>query len=48
VSEEEDGRILVSIINPYMMLGVIDNPDLEEVAGDAETRLSRVATALAN
>lgn len=48
VSEEEDGRILVSIINPYMMLGVIDNPDLEEVAGDAEARLSRVATALAN
>jgi len=46
VSEEEDGRILVSIINPYMMLGVIDNPSLEEVACDAEERLRRVATAL--
>lgn len=46
VSEEENGRILISIINPYMMLGVVDNPKLEEVACDAEERLRRVATAL--
>lgn len=48
VSEEEDGRILVSIINPYMMLGVVNNPRLEDIACDAEERLRRVAAALAS
>ncbi|MEZ4590097.1 MAG: DUF302 domain-containing protein [Chloroflexota bacterium] len=46
VAQEEDGRILVSIINPQQMLGVVDNPDLEAVACDAEERLKRVAAAL--
>lgn len=46
VSQEEDGRILVSIINPQQMLGVVDNPDLEAVACDAEEKLRRVAAAL--
>ena len=46
VSQEEDGRILVSIINPQQMLGVVDNPDLEAVACDAEEKLKRVAAAL--
>lgn len=46
VAQEEDGRILVSIINPQQMLGVVNNPDLEAVACDAEEKLKRVAAAL--
>lgn len=46
VSEEGDGRILVSIIDPNKMMSVLDNPQLEEVACDAEARLRRVAAAL--
>ncbi len=47
VSEEENGRILVSLIDPEIMLGVVDNPALAEVACDAKERLERVAVALA-
>lgn len=46
VSQEADGRTLVSIINPQQMLGVVDHPGLEAVACDAEERLRRVASAL--
>lgn len=46
VAQEEDGRIRVSIIDPKQMLGVVDNPDLEAVACDAEEKLKRVAAAL--
>ncbi|MCB8924849.1 MAG: DUF302 domain-containing protein [Ardenticatenaceae bacterium] len=46
VAQEEDGRILVSIVNPQQMLGVVDNPELEAVACDAEEKLKRVAAAL--
>lgn len=46
VAQEEDGRILVSIINPQQMLGVVDNPALEAIACDAEEKLKRVAAAL--
>lgn len=46
VSQEADGRTLVSIINPQQMLGVVDHPELEAVACDAEERLRRVASAL--
>ncbi len=48
VSEEENGRILVSLIDPEIMLGVVDNPALAEVACDAKERLERVAAALAS
>jgi uncharacterized protein (DUF302 family) len=48
VSEETDGRIQVSIIDPEVMLGVVDNPDLEAIACDAKERLERVAASLAN
>jgi uncharacterized protein (DUF302 family) len=47
VSEEENGQILVNIINPEMMMSVIDNPTLTEVACDAKERLERVALILA-
>lgn len=46
VSQEGDGRILVSIINPQQMMGMVDHPELEAIACDAEERLRRVAHAL--
>jgi len=46
VALEEDGRILVSIIDPNKMMSLLDHPQLEEVACDAEVRLRRVAEAL--
>lgn len=48
VAQEEDGRILVSIIDPEVMLGVVENPALEAIACDAKERLARVVQALAN
>lgn len=48
VSEETDGRILVSLIDPEIMLGFVQNPALEAVACDAKERLARVAAALSN
>ncbi|MCA9972635.1 MAG: DUF302 domain-containing protein [Anaerolineales bacterium] len=47
VSAEADGRILVNIIDPELMLGVVNNPALADVACDAKERLQRVANALA-
>ncbi|MCB8923490.1 MAG: DUF302 domain-containing protein [Ardenticatenaceae bacterium] len=47
VALEEDGRILVSLIDPEVMLGIVDNPAIVEVAQDAKARLARVAAALA-
>lgn len=46
VSQEADGRVLVSLIDPEIMLGVVDNPALAEVACDAKERLQRVVAAL--
>ena len=46
VSQEADGRTLISIVNPQQMLGVVNHPELEAVACDAEERLRRVASAL--
>jgi uncharacterized protein (DUF302 family) len=46
VSQEADGRVLVSFIDPEVMLGVVDNPALTEVACDAKERLQRVAESL--
>jgi uncharacterized protein (DUF302 family) len=47
VSQEDDGRILASIINPLAMLGILVDADLEDVAREAKVRLDRVAQALA-
>ena len=46
VSQEVDGRSLISIINPQQMMGMVDHPELEAIACDAEERLRRVASAL--
>ena len=46
VSLEDDGRVLVSIIDPELMLGVVDEPALADIACDAKERLQRVVNAL--
>ena len=47
VSQEADGQILVNIINPYMMMGVVNAPALTEIAQEAKERLDRVTKSLA-
>lgn len=46
VAEQEDGRILVALVNPRAMLGVLDVPEMKAIAEDAAQRLDRVAEAL--
>ena len=46
VSQESDGRILVSLIDPGMMMGIVPHPDLAAVAAEAKARLERVAATL--
>ena len=48
VSQEEDGRTLVSIVDPLAMLGFMVDPALDDVANEANERLQRVAQALAD
>ena len=42
VAEEEDGRISVSVASPEQMFRMVDNPDLSDVADQAEAKLLRV------
>jgi len=42
----ENGMIQVAIIDPLMMLGVVQNPDLKPIADEARARLDRVAGSL--
>ena len=42
----ESGEIEVALIDPLMMLGVVNNPALQPVADEARARLERVAAAL--
>jgi uncharacterized protein (DUF302 family) len=48
VRELEDGSIQVAMIDPLMMLGVINNPALKPIADEARARLERVAQSLKN
>jgi uncharacterized protein (DUF302 family) len=48
VSQEGDGRTLVSIIDPLAMMGFMVDPALDDVAQEAKERLDRVAQALAS
>ena len=45
---EEDGGSVVSIVDPISMLGVVENPDLDAVADEAQARLRQVFEALGN
>jgi len=46
VSQEDEGVIQVSIIDPISMMSVVSNPDVELIAQEARARLERVADAL--
>jgi len=46
VRKLEDGRVEVALIDPLMMLGVINNPDLKSIAEEARVRLERVSESL--
>lgn len=45
---EDDGKSVVSIVDPVSMFGVVKNPDLDSVAEDARARLQRVIKSLQN
>lgn len=45
---EDDGKSVVSIIDPVSMFGVVKNPDLDSVAEEARARLQRVIKSLQN
>jgi len=46
VRQLEDGMVEVAMIDPLMMMGVIDNPALKPIADEALQRLERVADSL--
>lgn len=46
VAQAEDGLVDVSLIDPLLMMGVMDNPALQPIATEARARLERVVTAL--
>ena len=43
---ETDGDIVVSAVDPQQLLGVADNPQLEEISTDVHERFERVITAI--
>ena len=46
VLREQEGGTLVEIIDPLMMLGVLDSPAVQPVADEARERLDRVVSSL--
>jgi uncharacterized protein (DUF302 family) len=46
VYEEDDGHIVVAVIDPASMLSMVDNPDMKAVALEARERLLRVVESL--
>lgn len=48
VSLEDDGSVLVNLLDPKLMSEFIEDPALEQVAVEAREKLSRVAVALGN
>jgi uncharacterized protein (DUF302 family) len=47
VYEEDDGKAVVSALNPMVALGVVDNPALEDVAAKVTQKLQQVVASLA-
>lgn len=47
VYESNDNKSVVSIVDPMQMLGVADNKNLQSLATEANTRLTRVVENLA-
>jgi uncharacterized protein (DUF302 family) len=48
VYETDDDKSTVSIVNPMAMMGVTQNENLNKVANEANTRLTRVVETLAS
>jgi len=46
VAQADDGLVDVGLIDPLLMLGVVDNPALQPIAAEARARLERVVAAL--
>ena len=46
VAQADNGMVDVALIDPIIMLGVVDNPALKPIAQDARERLQRVTAAL--
>lgn len=46
ISEEEDGSVLVSFMDPLAIMGLVNKPQMTEVAQDAYDRLKRVQESL--
>lgn len=46
LTEKEAGKIDVSFIDPLPMLGVIDNPELANIANQVRDRLQKAVTTL--
>lgn len=47
VRQEADGRVTVAFVDPLVMMEMVDKPDVQAVAKDAEQRLRRACTSLA-
>jgi uncharacterized protein (DUF302 family) len=47
VREEADGRVTVAFIDPMVMMEMVNLPEVQAVANDAEARLRRVCRSLA-
>jgi uncharacterized protein (DUF302 family) len=46
VREDDDGGVHVSFMDPQAVLSLVDNPDVEPLAGEVKARLERVLAAL--
>lgn len=42
VSEENDGSVLVSFMDPLAVMGLVNKPEIMEIAQDAYDRLKRI------
>ena len=46
VREDDEGKVRVSFMDPGSVLGLVDNPDVEPLAGQVKEKLERVLAAL--
>ena len=48
IYETDEGQSVVSIVDPLSMLGVVESPQLDPIANEAQTRLRRVIETVGN
>jgi len=46
VRQEEDGSVTIAFMDPVAVLGLVDNPGVEKLAGEVRSRLHRVRDAV--